>query len=244
MDPDEGIGVDGTIVTGVARERVPAIFEPTLRAITASMTEGTLYLYGSVATGQARPGVSDLDLLSVGPGPVLRDAPPGLVRAVEVSVSSPEDLLGEGDEAYGNRVFLRHYCVLLAGPDLSAGWPAFKADALAARGFNGDIARRAEAWREALQRGETQGLARKMARKTLLALSGLVSVHDGIWTTDRGTAARVWSQVRPELAHGLEVLVAWSEESGTPSSLEIQKIMDEVVSPIVDDFRSVVGLWS
>lgn len=69
LDPDEGIGVDGTIVTGVARERVPAIFEPTLRAITASMTEGTLYLYGSVATGQARPGVSDLDLLSVGPVP-------------------------------------------------------------------------------------------------------------------------------------------------------------------------------
>jgi hypothetical protein len=49
----------------------------------------------------------------------------------------------ESDEAYGGRVFLRHYCVHLVGPDLHSALPDFTADVRAARGFNGDIAQNA-----------------------------------------------------------------------------------------------------
>lgn len=101
-----------------------------------------------------------------------------------------DDFVGESDEAYGNRVFLKHYCVRLAGPDIAAAWPACKADARAARGFNGDIARHAARWREATSNRS----ARRIARKTLLALAGLVSVQEGIWTTDRRTAAEHWAR--------------------------------------------------
>jgi hypothetical protein len=58
---------------------------------------------------------------------------------VEVAAATSADLAGDTDAACGYRVFLRHYCVHLAGPDPSAGLPAFPADARAARGFNGDI---------------------------------------------------------------------------------------------------------
>ncbi len=192
LDPDEGMAADGTIVTGVARARVPFEFEPVLQAVVDQVDAGSLYLYGSVATGRARPGLSDLDLLSVGfeGEAVAREMSrrfAKLVRGVEISGLAAGDLIGEGDEAYGNRVFLRHYCVHLAGPDLTEAWPSFPADARAARGFNGDIAAHLEAWRHS----GIDGLARRMARKTLLALTGLVSVHEGIWTTDRVTAARV-----------------------------------------------------
>jgi len=72
-DPGEGVAADGTITTGAARSRVPQVFEPVLstaaRAIAAAGRDASAYLYGSVATGQARPGSSDVDLLTVGLDP-------------------------------------------------------------------------------------------------------------------------------------------------------------------------------
>jgi uncharacterized protein len=67
-DPDEGVAADGTIRTGAHRDRVPAGFEPILTDAVALLGESgaSLYVYGSVATGTARPPSSDVDLLSIG----------------------------------------------------------------------------------------------------------------------------------------------------------------------------------
>jgi predicted nucleotidyltransferase len=66
-DPDEGVAPDGTIRTGARRDRVPDLFEPVLAEAMALIDhETSLYVYGSVATGTARPGSSDVDLLAVG----------------------------------------------------------------------------------------------------------------------------------------------------------------------------------
>jgi hypothetical protein len=52
----------------------------------------------------------------------------GLCRGVEVAAATAADLAGDTDAAYGYRVFLRHYCVHLAGPDPSIALAAFWAD--------------------------------------------------------------------------------------------------------------------
>ncbi|MCM0638919.1 hypothetical protein [Cellulomonas wangsupingiae] len=39
----------------------------------------------------------------------------------------------------------------------------------------------------------------RVARKTLLAVAGLVSVHDHTWTTDRSRAVRRWCEIEPAL---------------------------------------------
>jgi hypothetical protein len=104
-----------------------------------------------------------------------------------MAVADAGDLDGASDVTYGLRVFLRHYCVHLQGPDLSSHLPAFRADAHAARGFNGDIGQHARRWQAELRAGhDPQVIGRRLARKTLLAAAGLVSIHDVIWTTDRG----------------------------------------------------------
>ncbi|MGB3829872.1 MAG: hypothetical protein WA962_13965, partial [Ornithinimicrobium sp.] len=118
----------------------------------------------------------------------------GTSRGVQISVAQPEHFAGDSDAAYGNRDFLRHYCAHLAGPDPASQWSAFPADVRAARGFNGDIGHVLDDWRAIVRRrgedGQTAGMVgRRVARKSLLALAGLVSVTDGTWTTDRGTAA-------------------------------------------------------
>jgi hypothetical protein len=148
-DPDEGVAADGTIRTGARRDRVPAIFEPVLtdavvlaaKSAAAKSAPAALYVYGSVANGTARPGSSDVDLLSIDLpdasvlGQRLSARYAGLCRGVEVAAATAADLAGDTEAAYGYRVFLRHYCVHLAGPDPSIARAAFPADARAARGF-------------------------------------------------------------------------------------------------------------
>jgi hypothetical protein len=163
------VAADGTIRTGARRYRVPAVFEPVLADVVACAGESgaSLYVYGSVANGTARPGSSDVDLLSVGLpdaavlGERLSARYAGICRGVEFAAATAADLADESDAGYGLRVFLRH--------------------------------------------------------KTLLAVAGLVSVHDRTWTTDRARAVRRWGELEPGLAVQLGLLHSWAARQRRPS---------------------------
>jgi uncharacterized protein len=257
-DPGEGVAADGTILTGADRDRVPAAFEPVLADATALAGEwgASLYVYGSVANGTVRQGSSDVDLLSVGlpdaaaaaAGQRLSARYAGLCRGVEIVGAETADLIGDTDSAYGFRVFLRHYCVHLAGPDPSAALPAFPADTRAARGFNGDIAWHCRRWRRELESGTTSAdlLGVRAARKTLLAVAGLVSVRDRTWTTDRARAARRWGEIEPGLAAPLGVLLSWAAAESRPAHEDLQPALerDGIVGVIVERFARLIGLWA
>ena len=258
-DPLEGVSADGTIVTGARRANFSAAFVPVLERAVALLAaiEGnhSLHVYGSVATGTARPGRSDVDLVTIGletatargVGDALSSEFASLCRSVELGPARRSDYEGTRDEAYGNRVFLRHYCVHLAGPDIAQGLPDFRADAAAARGFNGDIGLCADRWRtELAHAGASAALARRIARKTLLTVAGLVSMYDATWTTDRLGAAARWACIRPSLASQLDTVIAWSDDASTNASAsasDIGRILEGLVAEVVEEFRSRIGLW-
>ena len=256
-DPLEGVTSLGTIETGASRDRVPAMFEPVLDnavvAVRATNRAASLYLYGSVATGTAQAPRSDVDLLTVGLplgeaaaiGRALSLRFSDLCRAVEVAAAQPSDFLGATDEACGGRVFLRHYCVRLAGPDLHSALPDFSADVRAARGFNGDIAQHARHWWRELQEGcDPVQLSRRLARKSLFAVAGLVSLHDATWTTDRTAAAARWAGLNPVLASDLRMLLTWATGNETPDRYDVEAALDGVVAQIVASFETTIGLWN
>lgn len=269
-DPREGVADDGSIRTGADRSRVPAAYEPVVEALVVSFAElraaevlledpSSLLLYGSVATGQAVPPRSDVDAVLLGAsagaaaalGDELSRRFAGLCREVAVGASRASDHEGDDDEGYGNRVFLRHYCVVLAGDDVAAGWAPFPADGRAARGFNGDIAQHLERWRVTsrarpqLHPTRAAVLGRSLARKTLLATAGLVSTHDGTWTTDRATAARRWGQVDPAAADGLRELLAWAQGADAASVSDVHRVLGDggTAQRVADAFRDLIGLW-
>lgn len=256
-DPLEGVTPVGTIRTGVGLDRVPVAFEPVLRAakdmVRAADGDSSLYVYGSVATGMAQPGESDVDLVTIGL-PSAKAAEVGLAlsrqfsdlcRAVQVAAAQPSDFSGDSDEPYGGRVFLRHYCVHLVGPDRHSALPDFPADAQAARGFNGDIAEHAQRWRLELEAGrDAVELSRRLARKSLFAVAGLVSVHDHTWTTDRGLAAARWGEIEPTLANDLQMLLAWTSGAASPDRQSVEAALNGVVDRIVGSFETSIGLWS
>jgi hypothetical protein len=254
FDPLEGVTADGLIRTGANLARVPELFLPVLDAArdeVAGNSGASLYMYGSVATGQARVGESDVDLLTIGltgteataVSANLSSRFASICRSVEVATSSPEDFVGDSDEAYGGRVFLHHYCVHLAGVDHDHAVVGFPADARAARGFNGDIAVSLRRWRDALDHERPAVLGRAIARKSLLAVAGLVSVHDRTWTTDRERAAIRWSEIDPDLRAGLRELMGWSDCSVDFGRADVARMLRATVEPIVDAFAHAIGLW-
>ena len=92
--------------------------------------------------------------------------------------------------------------------------------------------------------GDPASLARRLARKTLLSVAGLVSIHDASWTTGRLAAARRWATIKPLWAASLDTLVRWSSGSETaPSTVEVHGALDGVVAVVVDEFESRIGLW-
>jgi len=251
-DPAEGLTPDGMIRTGASRARVTAAFEPVLVAAIEEFDQlqagsAELHLYGSVATGMARVGESDVDLLLVGGSECwARDLSARLTarfadvcRSVEIGPAPRSAYFGDGDEAYGNRVFLRHYCVPLAGPDALRQPAPFPGDVRAARGFNGDIGIHLAQWRAG-------ALARQVARKTLVAAAGVVSIRWRIWTTDREIAARGWVEFEPERRGELMSLLAWAEDERVASAEELGDVLspDGIVSTVADRFAAEIGLWA
>lgn len=255
-DPDEGLAPDGTIRTGARRDRVPALFEPVLTDATALVSNAgaSLYVYGSVANGTARAGSSDVDLLSIDLpdaallGKRLSARYADRCRGVEFDAATTADFADDTDAAYGYRVFLRHYCVHLVGPDPAAALQAFPADTRAARGFNGDIGEHLRRWRNELQSGTVAAdlLGVRAARKTILAVAGLVSVHDRTWTTSRSRAVRRWSELQPGLATQLSRLNSWADRDDHPSREDVEYALadDGIVAAIVARFASLIGLWT
>jgi hypothetical protein len=71
-----------------------------------------------------------------------------------------------------------------------------------------------------------------------------VSIHDGIWTTDRLTAARRWAAIRPELATDLRGLIAWSDSTDLPDTATLQRALDVTVPSIISAFQTTIGLWA
>jgi hypothetical protein len=83
-----------------------------------------------------------------------------------------------------------------------------------------------------------------MARKTLLALAGLVSIHDGDWTTDREWGVRRWSEIEPDRADELDMLHAWSTGRPEIEARDVAAALDGVVGHVIVRFREAVGLWA
>jgi hypothetical protein len=258
FDPREGLTPDGMIRTGAAADRIPPLYRPfldgVLERIALAAPDASSYLYGSVAAGLATQPRSDIDLLTIGLpadlahslGDELSTEFSDVCRRVEIAAAGVDDFNGDSNEAYGNRVFLHHYCVLLTGADRDRAGHDFPGDQRAARGFNGDISRHLAEWRRdaEVEAVDAVALGRRIARKTLLAVAGLVSVHDSTWTTDRNRAATRWAEVHPNLEPGLLALTDWSGGRALLDSGDLELHLYTTVDQIVHQFTDNVGLWT
>lgn len=202
-DPAEGVDADGYLVTGAALVNIPPAYRPVVDDCVAALTAfpelDGLYLYGSVATGRARPPDSDLDLLALWTSTVdvsatvaaLSARHAAVVREVGLAEAGVDSLADEAD-----RCFLKHYCVPLAGRDRRAGLPRCRPSRRLALGFAGDLPVLLRSIADTAPTPEVA--ARRAARRLLPGVATIESASHGTWTTDRATGAALLSRHHPE----------------------------------------------
>jgi len=246
-DPAEGVDADGVIVTGVDPERIPPAYRPVLTDCThrLGLVLGdrlhSLYLYGSVATGRARPPQSDLDLMAVWSSDIdageaaaaaaeLSARHAALVREVAVASSTLAGVLADDRDGLGLRCFLRHYCLWLAGSDLRPSLRPCTPSRAVADGFNDDVRALVERWRADLDAAHTAAavaaVARAAARKLLLVTATLESAEHGGWSTDRATGAELLAANHPEWARTARLAAGWCADAGTPAAQDVRRLLD------------------
>lgn len=225
-DPAEGVDADGYLVTGAALVNIPPAYRPVVDDCVAALTAfpelDGLYLYGSVATGRARPPDSDLDLLALWTSTVdvsttvaaLSARHAAVVREVGLAEAGVDSLADEAD-----RCFLKHYCVPLAGRDRRADLPRCRPSRALADGFNDDlptvVARLRSVVDGAATPAERAVAVRKAARRLLLAVATIESVSHGTWSTDRTQGAALLVQHHPQWTELASRALTWSAGGGT-----------------------------
>jgi uncharacterized protein len=244
-DADEGLDADGVIVTGAAVGRIAAVYRPVVADCAGVLREvfggqlHSLYIYGSVATGQARPPDSDLDLapvwVSAVPAadvrPVAADLSArhvGVVREVSLACSTRAEVLADSREGLGMRCFLRHYCVCLTGVDLRPSLPPCAPSRAVADGLNDDVGALVRRWRSELHAARTPdqvaAVARAAARKLLLVTATLESVEHGGWTTDRATGAALLTEHHPQWTAVAGLALSWCAGPPGPPGPDAQDV--------------------
>ena len=234
-DPAEGVS-GGYLVTGADPAHIPAVYQPVLADCVATVTTAFgdhldgLYLYGSVATGQARPPDSDVDLLALWTSTVdtdevaavaaaLSTRHSAVVREVALAQAMLESLHGDADQA-----FVKHYCVPLTGRDRRPDLPRFRPSRALADGFNDDLPTVVHRLRSTVESARTPAerlvATRRAARRLLLAAATIESVSHATWSTDRGTGAALLARHHPQWTDVAARALEWSAGRGSADGAE------------------------
>lgn len=202
-----GIDANGYVVT-VGAVPVQPEFEPLLADVVATLSQPAfgldgIYLYGSVARGDASAEASDLDLTLI-----LRDPPDARMleqlELARLALEQRHSCVTKVDFDMGHRAqalapenhnrwgfWLKHHCRCLWGDDLAVRFELFKPSRDIALALNGDFAEVLGNYRAAIAQAETVGQRLRLQREAARTL--IRSTH-----TLRLPEASMWPQTLEE----------------------------------------------
>ncbi|WP_339212528.1 nucleotidyltransferase domain-containing protein [Ornithinibacillus sp. FSL M8-0202] len=187
----------------------------------------SVYVYGSVARGEATRVKSDLDLLALFTRKLnsdevndlkklsgeLSQTYRDLVRDVGIAVTDYDYTVDPAN--YYENAFLREICVCVYGKDVGEQFGPYKLTSEIAIQFNGDIC---EALNRALHRLETasneevKSFTQGFARKLIRTYYSMVMARSQVWTTRLHEQAEVAIQHFPNKESVIHTLLNWIEE--------------------------------
>ncbi|WP_129691945.1 nucleotidyltransferase domain-containing protein [Gottfriedia acidiceleris] len=199
-----GLDRDGYIISDVSLVKIDNAYFPCLResvekiAILFPHLLHSIYVYGSVARGEAVVVKSDLDLLAMFNGTLsaeelaqlkiltkaLSQKYHSLVRDVGIAVVNYDYAVDPAN--YYEQAFLKEICVCVHGEDLRERFGPYKLTSEIAISFNGDIREvltRTISWLEVASKEEFKTLIQSFARKLIRTYYSMVMERSQIWTT-------------------------------------------------------------
>ena len=233
MIKDNGLDEDGYIRSDGSLSKITPGFTSLVRTVQSAIESAFahqlhgLYLYGSVASGNARPLKSDLDILVVFKSdlsPQVRSALSRLesnltekfqaeVREVGLAATSVFEVL-EGNNQVGWGCFIKHMCVCLSGEDLGTKLPRFKPTIAVAYGLNGDLKEEIEKSKHVMLNGAPGTINRtimSISRKMVRTAFCLVIEEANCWTSDLTECASIFSNYYPDRSAQIQHVLQISE---------------------------------
>lgn len=231
-----GYGLDrhGFIVSDVGADKLGNAYLPCIRESVGSLTAAfatklhSVYVYGSVARGEAIAGKSDLDLLAIFNHSLISTELEELRNLTEQLSQRYRALVREVGIAYvdfgyvtdprnyDEQAFLKELCVCVHGEDLRARFGPYKLTSEIAISFNGDMS---EALPRTLSRlaaapsdHDFRKTAEHFARKLIRTYYSMVMVRSQIWTTRLHEQSEVFIHHFPHKESVIRTLQQWLTE--------------------------------
>ncbi|MCG1021483.1 nucleotidyltransferase domain-containing protein [Sutcliffiella horikoshii] len=254
----KGYGLDekGFIVRDVGVEKIALVYQKcvqeTIETLHLQLPNllHSVYVYGSVARGDAEKGKSDLDILAIFKrdlhnnenqrvkklGESLSRKYHSLVREVGIAKTTLDYCMDPNN--YYEQAFLRELCVCVDGEDLRERFGPYKLTEDIAISFNGDIAEVSERYLKKLNgasddefNATTQGFARKLIR----TFYSMVLARSQIWSTKLGEQAEIFLQYFPEKKDVVQTLQEWTNNA-PQDKLNALAILDKESKWAIDHF--------
>ncbi len=216
------------------------VFAPLLRDACASLAAQAgdfldgIYVYGSVARGDATPGVSDLDLTLV-----LRLPPTprqgNMLEAVRLALQARHDTVWKVDFDIGHRsqvlapenlyswgYWLKHQCRCLWGEDLARHFAPFAPSRAIALAVNGDFARVLDEYAQRLDDERDPAviarLQREASRKLIRSCNTLRQDGDPGWPASLDEHVALLLQHSPTMQAPIAYFLAQARPGAAPAS--------------------------
>lgn len=231
-----GLDRDGYIVSDVGLDKIDIAYFPCIHESVEKLTQvfphrlHSIYVYGSVARGEAVAVKSDLDLLALFLGTLTREESAklhtltealsqkyrSLVRDVGIAVANYDDAVDPAN--YYEQAFLKEMCACVHGEDLRERFGPYQLTSEIAISFNGNIREvlaRTISRLEVASDEEFKRLSQTFARKLIRTYYSMVMVRSQIWSTRLHEQSEVVIHHFPEKAPSIRTLQKWIEEPPT-----------------------------
>ncbi|CAG9001428.1 MAG: hypothetical protein CENE_03448 [Candidatus Celerinatantimonas neptuna] len=218
----------------------------------------SIYLYGSIARGDAIEGRSDLDMSVVFIEKPIFDLKPRF-RILEgellqhfpqiVKVDFDPGTLAEvlaKDSEYTWQFWLKHSCCCVWGTDLSMSIPDYHPSSQIGYMMNRELADKLAFERQQLTQKNAAVIGVKVAKQLLRTFYYLLSDHHKHWEHDPEQCARVVANFRPECASNIhKVLQIWHDPAMTEQDVHwLIDVFGEQVCRELETVAQKYGFYS
>lgn len=231
-----GLDSNGFIISDVNIDNIDNVYVPCIRESVESLRNSfhhqlhSIYLYGSVARGDAVVLKSDLDLIAMFDGKLnsfklaelkeiageLSQKYRSLVREVGIAISYYDYTVSPLN--YYENAFLKELCVCIYGEDLGDRFGPYKLSSEIAICFNGDICvalTRTLNKLETASDGDFKIFSQGFARKLIRTYYSMVMVRSQIWSTRLHEQSEIFIHHFPEKESIILTLLNWIVEPPT-----------------------------
>lgn len=259
-----GLDRDGYIVSDVAFDKIDNAYFPSIRESVGKLEKlfphlcHSVYVYGSVARGEAVALKSDLDLLVIFNRTLnteelvefkkltktLTQKYHHLVREVGIAQINYDYVVDPAN--YYEQAFLKELCVCVFGEDLRERFGPYKLTSEIAISFNGDIrevfARTINRF-EAASKEEYETLVKSFSRKLIRTFYSMVMARSQIWSTRLDEQCEVIINFFHHKEHIIRTLQRWQEEPPTNRE-SVLELFQREGKWVTDNFESEARISS